>query len=139
MTDAPGPYRRWVLAARPRTLPAALVPVFVGATLVRPASLNWLNSGLCVVVALSLQIGTNFANDYSDGIRGADAVRVAELSGAGAAIGGMATSTWTGAGIGGGAGAVVGLATVLLSRGKEVDLRQGSTIDVVFDRAVPVE
>ena len=70
---------------------------------------------------------------------GADAVRVAELSGAGAAIGGMATSTWTGAGIGGGAGAVVGLATVLLSRGKEVDLRQGSTIDVVFDRAVPVD
>jgi len=70
---------------------------------------------------------------------GADAVRVAELSGAGAAIGGMATSTWTGAGIGGGAGAAVGLATVLLSRGKEVDLRQGSTIDVVFDRAVPVD
>jgi 1,4-dihydroxy-2-naphthoate octaprenyltransferase len=76
VTDAPGPYRRWVLAARPRTLPAALVPVFVGATLVRPASLNWLNSGLCVVVALSLQIGTNFANDYSDGIRGTDEVRV---------------------------------------------------------------
>jgi 1,4-dihydroxy-2-naphthoate octaprenyltransferase len=76
VTDAPGPYRRWVLAARPRTLPAALVPVFVGATLVRPAPLNWLNSGLCVVVALSLQIGTNFANDYSDGIRGTDEVRV---------------------------------------------------------------
>ena len=36
-------------------------------------------------------------------------------------------------------GAAVGLATVLLSRGKEVELRQGSTIDVVFDRAVPVE
>jgi hypothetical protein len=51
----------------------------------------------------------------------------------------MATRTWTGAGIGAGAGGAVGLATVLLSRGKEVDLRQGSTIDVVFDRAVPVE
>jgi hypothetical protein len=68
-----------------------------------------------------------------------DAVRVAELSGTGAAIGGMATRTWTGAGIGAGAGAAVGLATVLLSRGREVELRQGSTIDVVFDRAVPVE
>ena len=64
---------------------------------------------------------------------------MAELSGTGAAIGGMATRTWTGAGIGAGAGGAVGLATVLLSRGKEVDLRQGSTIDVVFDRAVPVE
>jgi hypothetical protein len=68
-----------------------------------------------------------------------DAARVAELSGAGAAIGGLATRTWTGAGIGAGAGAGVGLATVLLTRGKEVDLRHGSTIDVVFDRAVPVE
>lgn len=76
MSDAPGPYRRWVFAARPRTLPAALVPVFVGASLVRPASINWLNSVLCVVVALALQIGTNFANDYSDGVRGTDEVRV---------------------------------------------------------------
>jgi hypothetical protein len=79
-------------------------------------------------------------NDIKQGgSHGADAVRVAELSGTGAAIGGMATRTWTGAGIGAGAGAGVGLATVLLSRGKEVDLHQGSTIDVVFDRAVPVE
>jgi hypothetical protein len=71
--------------------------------------------------------------------RGADAARVAELSGSGAAIGGLATRTWSGAGIGGGAGGAVGLATVLLTRGKEVDLHQGSTVDVVFDRAVPVE
>src|ERR1019366_4019501 len=73
------------------------------------------------------------------GSQGADVARVGELSGAGAAIGGMATRTWTGAGIGAGAGAGVGLATVLLTRGKEVELRQGSTIDVVFDRAVLVE
>jgi len=79
-------------------------------------------------------------NDIKQGSsHGADAVRVAELSGTGAAIGGMATRTWTGAGIGAGAGAGVGLAIVLLTRAKEVDLRQGSTIDVVFDRAVPVE
>ncbi len=76
MSEAPGPVRRWVLAARPRTLPAALVPVVVGASLVRPASINWLNSVLCIVVALALQIGTNYANDYSDGVRGTDTVRV---------------------------------------------------------------
>ena len=70
---------------------------------------------------------------------GADAARVAELGGTGAAIGGLATRTWTGAGIGAGAGGAVGLATVLLTRGKEVELRHGSTIDVVFDHAVPMD
>ena len=71
--------------------------------------------------------------------QGADAARIAETGGGGAAIGGLATRTWSGAGIGAGAGAAVGLATVLLTRGKEVDLRRGSTMDVVFDRTVPVE
>jgi 1,4-dihydroxy-2-naphthoate octaprenyltransferase len=76
MSEAPGPLRRWVLAARPRTLPAAMVPVLVGVALIRPRTINWGNSALCLVVALALQIGTNYANDYSDGIRGTDAVRV---------------------------------------------------------------
>ncbi|NNN02214.1 MAG: 1,4-dihydroxy-2-naphthoate polyprenyltransferase [Acidimicrobiaceae bacterium] len=76
MTTAPGPLRRWVLAARPRTLPAAMVPVVVGAALVRPASIEWTNSILCLAVALALQIATNYANDYSDGVRGTDEVRV---------------------------------------------------------------
>ena len=76
MSEAPGPLRRWVLAARPRTLPAAAVPVVVGVTLVRPAAIGWTNAFLCFVVALALQIGTNYANDYSDGIRGTDEVRV---------------------------------------------------------------
>jgi 1,4-dihydroxy-2-naphthoate octaprenyltransferase len=48
----------------------------VGASLGRPAPLEWLNSTLCVIVALALQIGTNYANDYSDGVRGTDEVRV---------------------------------------------------------------
>jgi 1,4-dihydroxy-2-naphthoate octaprenyltransferase len=65
-----------VLAARARTLPAALVPIVVGATLVRPHTINWGRSLLCVVVGLALQIGTNYANDYSDGVRGTDEVRV---------------------------------------------------------------
>src|SRR5664280_1022026 len=76
MSDSPGAIRRWVLAARLRTLPASVVPVAVGASLVRPATLCWLNTVLCAVVALSLQIGTNYANDYSDGVRGTDEVRV---------------------------------------------------------------
>lgn len=76
MSEAPGPLRRWVLAARGRTLPAAMVPVVVGVTLIRPRTINWGNSVLCLVVALALQVGTNYANDYSDGIRGTDEVRV---------------------------------------------------------------
>jgi hypothetical protein len=70
---------------------------------------------------------------------GADAVRIAGPGAAGAAIGGMADRSWKGAGIGGGAGSAVGLATVLLTRGREVELRQGSTIDVVFDRPVTID
>ena len=76
MTEQPGQYRRWMLAARPRTLPAASVPVAIGTLLVRPDSINWLNAVLCLVIALSLQVGTNYANDYSDGVRGTDEVRV---------------------------------------------------------------
>ena len=68
-----------------------------------------------------------------------DAGRVAILAGSGAAIGGIADRSWKGAGIGAAAGSAVGLATVLLTRGKEVDLRQGTTLDVLFDRPVVLE
>src|SRR5271170_3788983 len=70
---------------------------------------------------------------------GKDAARIAILAGTGASIGGIAARSWKGAGIGGAAGSAVGLATVLLTRGKEVELRQGSTLDVVFDRPVAIE
>src|ERR1035437_2232457 len=70
---------------------------------------------------------------------GADAVRIAGSSAMGAAIGGMADRSWKGAGIGGGAGSALGLTTVLLTRGREVELRQGSTIDVIFDRPVTID
>lgn len=70
---------------------------------------------------------------------GADAEKIATTGGAGAMIGGIADRSWHGAGIGAGVGSAVGLATVMLTRGREVDLRQGSTVDVIFDRAVPVE
>jgi hypothetical protein len=73
------------------------------------------------------------------GTKGKDAETIATRSGAGAAIGGLADRSWKGAGIGAGVGGGVGLATVLLTRGREVDLHQGATIDVVFDRAIPME
>jgi hypothetical protein len=68
-----------------------------------------------------------------------DAGRIAILAGSGAGIGGIADRSWKGAGIGAGVGSAVGLATVLLTRGKEVELRQGATLDVVFDRPVALE
>src|ERR1700730_2724683 len=71
--------------------------------------------------------------------RGHDAARIAILAGTGASLGGIADRSWKGAGIGAGGGSAVGTATALLTRGKEVELRQGSTLDVVFDRAVAIE
>ncbi len=68
-----------------------------------------------------------------------DVGRVAIWAGSGAAIGGLADRAWRGAGIGAGAGGAVGLATVLLSRGREVELRRGATIDVVFDRPISLD
>jgi len=68
-----------------------------------------------------------------------DLGRVAILAGTGASIGGLADRSWQGAGIGAGAGGAVGLATVLMTRGREVELRQGSTFDVVFDRPIAIE
>jgi 1,4-dihydroxy-2-naphthoate octaprenyltransferase len=70
----------WVLGARPRTLPASVVPVLVGtgAAAAYGAAIWW-RALLAGVVALSLQIGVNYANDYSDGVRGTDAVRVGPL------------------------------------------------------------
>jgi 1,4-dihydroxy-2-naphthoate octaprenyltransferase len=66
----------WVQGARPRTLPAAVVPVVVGtaaAVGTVPGGLIWWRAVAAMVVALALQVATNFANDYSDGIRGTDA------------------------------------------------------------------
>ncbi len=71
--------------------------------------------------------------------RGRDAAQIAILAGSGAAIGGHVDRGWRGAGIGAGVGSAVGLGTVLASRGREVLLRQGATLDVVFDRPVTLE
>ena len=71
--------------------------------------------------------------------RGKDAAQIAIMAGSGAAIGGLADRSFKGAGIGAGVGSVVGLATALLTRGNEVELNQGTTLDVVFDRDVLIE
>ena len=73
-TPTPAPARAWLLASRPATLPAAAVPVIVGAAaaLAQGASFKPLVFVVTVVAALLIQIGTNFANDYSDFRRGAD-------------------------------------------------------------------
>jgi hypothetical protein len=70
---------------------------------------------------------------------GHDAAQVAIIAGSGAALGAVVDRSVRGAGIGAGAGTAVGLASVLLTRGKEVELRQGSTLDVVFDRPVDLQ
>ena len=101
--STPGPVKRWVLGARPRTLPAAVVPVLVGTAAAHPWSHRvrevtvahgaghltirldppaglGVNAWWCalgaLMVALAIQVGTNYANDYSDGIRGTDDARV---------------------------------------------------------------
>lgn len=64
----------WVAGARPRTLPAAVVPVAVGAAAAvgHETGGAWWRGALALVVSLALQIGVNYANDYSDGVRGTD-------------------------------------------------------------------
>jgi 1,4-dihydroxy-2-naphthoate octaprenyltransferase len=69
--------RQWLAGTRPRTLPAAVVPVLIGTGVALGYSrFSWWRALLALVVALALQVGVNFANDYSDGVRGSDAKRV---------------------------------------------------------------
>jgi 1,4-dihydroxy-2-naphthoate polyprenyltransferase len=71
---------QWIAGARPRTLPAAVAPVVVGTAAAAPLDRANLGLGLlAVLVSLGLQVGVNYANDYSDGIRGTDADRVGPI------------------------------------------------------------
>jgi 1,4-dihydroxy-2-naphthoate octaprenyltransferase len=95
------PLKLWVAGARPRTLPAAVVPVVVGTAAGYISSgtfvittpqissachaavcgsfdrqVSWLNAVLALIVALGIQVGTNYVNDYADGVRGTDEHRV---------------------------------------------------------------
>lgn len=68
---------KWIIGARVKTLPAAISPVLVGTALAE--EVNWVNALLALLVSLSLQISVNFANDYSDGIKGTDTNRVGPI------------------------------------------------------------
>ena len=70
--------RDWIGAARLRTLPLAVTPILIGtgAAILVDDRFHWVIALFCLIVSVSLQIGVNFANDYSDGIRGTDDHRV---------------------------------------------------------------
>ncbi len=90
----PATARDWIAGARLQTLPLAIAPVALGtaaAYVLAPEDVgpgwHWIRAGLCLAVALFMQVGVNFANDYSDGVRGTDKHRVGprRLTGSGAA------------------------------------------------------
>lgn len=99
---------KWIIGARPRTLPAAIAPVVV-ATALAGSDASLIPALLALVVSLALQVGVNYANDYSDGIRGTDANRVGptRITASGLAT---ASSVKAAAFISFGVGAVAGLA-----------------------------
>jgi 1,4-dihydroxy-2-naphthoate octaprenyltransferase len=66
---------KWVLGARPRTLSAAIAPVVVASALAG-SDFNWFRAALALKVAVWLQVGVNYANDYSDGVKGTDENRI---------------------------------------------------------------
>jgi 1,4-dihydroxy-2-naphthoate octaprenyltransferase len=70
--------RDWISAARLRTLPLAITPILIGtgAAILVDGLFHWVIALFCLLVSVSLQIAVNFANDYSDGIRGTDDHRV---------------------------------------------------------------
>ena len=71
---------QWIEGARPRTLPAAVAPVLAGTGVAAWGHQEvWWKAALALAVSLLLQIGVNYANDYSDGIRGTDDARVGPL------------------------------------------------------------
>ena len=104
---------KWVIGARPKTLPAAIAPVAV-ATALAGSGASFIPALLALIVSLSLQIGVNYANDYSDGIRGTDSDRVGPVR---ITASGMATpaSVKAAAFISFGVGAVAGLALAAMT------------------------
>ena len=106
-----------MVGARPRTLPAAVVPVAVGAACaIVVEQPEWWRGVLALVVSLALQVGVNYANDYSDGVRGTDNDRVGPLRlvGSGAATAASVKSAaFLCFGVAATAGLILALATTL--------------------------
>lgn len=107
-------WKKWVLGSRPRTLPAAVVPVMVGAACASEGSAVWWRVSLALVVSLALQVGVNYANDYSDGVKGTDAVRVGPLRLVGSGVA-SASSVKRAAFLAFGVAAVAGLVLAFLT------------------------
>ena len=113
---------QWAAGARPRTLPMAVSPVVIGAAAAVSIASGlstlgwrpWAVAVLALVVALALQVGVNYANDYSDGVRGTDDVRVGpmRLTATGAAAAGQVKAA---AFISFGLAALAGVGVVLLT------------------------
>jgi 1,4-dihydroxy-2-naphthoate polyprenyltransferase len=83
---------QWIEGARPRTLPNAVAPVVAGmGATIQLGAFSWWQSLLALLVALALIVGVNFANDYSDGIRGTDENRVGPLRLVGSGVAGPKT------------------------------------------------
>ena len=105
----------WLAGARPRTLPAAVAPVLAGTGVAAYADhAVWWKVLLALVVSLALQVGVNYANDYSDGIRGTDADRVGpmRLVGSGAATpGAVKAAAFAAFGVAAAAGLVLAATT----------------------------
>ena len=68
----------WLAGSRPRTWPAAIVPVIVG-TSAAQSQPDMVRAVLALLVAMGLQVGVNYANDYSDGVRGTDDQRIGPM------------------------------------------------------------
>ncbi|MCR8671709.1 1,4-dihydroxy-2-naphthoate polyprenyltransferase [Agrococcus sp. HG114] len=112
---SPATARDWIAASRPRTLGMAVAPVALGTATAFNAEGYHLGMAIaCLLLAVCMQIGVNYANDYSDGVKGTDAVRVGpgRLVGAGKAepraVRNVAIAFLA-------AGALAGVAVVLLS------------------------
>ena len=65
---------KWIVGARVKTLPAAVSPVIIGTSFAN--DIDWFKALLALIVSCALQVGVNYANDYSDGIRGTDTNRI---------------------------------------------------------------
>ena len=72
---------KWIIGARPRTFSAAITPVVAATALAyhQNKTINWINVVLALIVGISLQVGVNYSNDYSDGIKGSDNNRVGPI------------------------------------------------------------
>ncbi len=106
---------QWIEGARPRTLPAAIAPILIGSgAAYQTGHIVWGYVVLATLVALALQVGVNYANDYSDGVRGTDEVRVGPIRLVGqrlAAPTSVKTAAFTAFAVAG----VLGLALIVLS------------------------